>query len=1639
MDGKVLDIGTLDAQITAPVRPVKLPEGAVGRYLKRHHLRRSKANVLRARAFLRKRRDAAAAKIGKEISGSESAEPHQVIYGTMRVGGVYSFIHTINNNQNLLLVVTIAGHEITAVNKVFFDGEEVVFGSGFPGSATSPAKYAGKVYAQVNLGSTGQSALSQLITDAPTYWTSNHKQSNRAHVYLKLSWDGNAFPNGLPDIVFEVQGKKVYDPRSGLTQFSANPALCIADYLTDSSFGLGYSTSDIDTTALTAAADICDQSVSIITGGTESRYTLNGSFNTDETPGNILGQMLTAMAGDLVLPVAGKAYLYAGAYRSPSITLTEDDIISDIQVQTRISKRDSFNAVKGTYTSPQNSWEESDFPAIRNSFYLAEDNGEVVFEDISLPFTTSAATAQRIAKITLEQIRQSIIVDFAAKLKAYQAMPGETVSLTISRFGWTSKVFEVQQSQLVIDDDGEGSPSAYVLLNLRETASTVYDWAAGEETRVDSAPNTSLPSPFSVETISGLTLTSGTSELYVRADGTVFSRIKAAWSALTDFFVTSGGYVEVQYKQSVASEWENATPIPGDNTFTHILDVQDGVQYDVRVRARSATGVTGSYTTAAGHVVVGKTAPPSNVLGLSAHISGYGIVISWNDIADLDIDKYEIRVGASWATALVITQIKGTTYTWDIQIAGTYNILIKALDTSGNYSTTESAVTATISGPVAPIVAFSIVQSSAVLTWNEPAAEFSVAYYAISYGDTYGASVAIGTALTTTFQYQATWNGLRRFWVAAVDVAGNVGTPGSVDINVLFPGSVTSPSGDVIDNSVTLRWTEPAIAGTLPVAFYQVYKGDIFATSELVGQTAATFTVVLESTGGDYTYWVTAIDTAGNEGAQSPLGLMVNQPPDFILRDNQILDPELAETKTNILIGRAHSIFLSFDPVTDPEITGCVLDLDSETNITLDGSTSYRVNSWQDRSSHALTFSQATAGLKPRQTRTDNSENRCLWSQDLTQVWATSGASISANGTANPITGANTADKIVENGALSTHYVYQSITDFKYLKRYRFIGDYLAAGRDRIEITLTTNFAANSHVGVDLNAGTLLYTGSGASNASIQALGSGWFRVSFEAIGSASGPSDYKISLLDSGSLATYTGNGTSGVYATNLIAQVAAANSTYVYTTDGREYRGYNGHRGIFFEDDNAYELSVATPTHLKFDTGDFTIFAAVALHDAADGTTNFEIISNETANANGWLLRLNGSSTYDSHFRTNQAGTNTSLSNTNDCAVDAASVLAIRKNGTNGEIFLDDVSGATGTLNSPVATTNDLYIGGPGQNFSGAVLRIVAFNRALTNYEVEKVSKWLSYRYQAKPSYLSDDIESGTILAPIVTGQDYQTHFTANAWTTPNAQIGAGFPIYIQPSNGSAGIYEDKIDFGALLPSSIVSVSWVEQLLDGSVTVVCDISHSTDDVSYTTVTNVTELFIQSFRYVKVKLTMTGADTTSLIEISNINVVVSSKQKTDQGNISVSSTDTSMTATITIASPAVVTAAAHGLVEGQKIRLTTTGALPTGLAIATDYFVRYLTTSTFNLSATPQGALINTTGSQSGTHTVQAGGTWVSFNVTFLDIDSVTGSPQGSSSSVIEVIDFADQPYPTGFNVYLFNSAGTRVSGTFRWIARGV
>jgi hypothetical protein len=98
-----------------------------------------------------------------------------------------------------------------------------------------------------------------------------------------------------------------------------------------------------------------------------------------------------------------------------------------------------------------------------------------------------------------------------------------------------------------------------------------------------------------------LAAASGTTHLYLRNDGTIFSRVKLTWTATTDANVLSDGFFEIEYRKqsSLLVDWEKSTTVPGTESSAYVLDVEDSVAYLFRVRAVNNLGVRSSWTSVA--------------------------------------------------------------------------------------------------------------------------------------------------------------------------------------------------------------------------------------------------------------------------------------------------------------------------------------------------------------------------------------------------------------------------------------------------------------------------------------------------------------------------------------------------------------------------------------------------------------------------------------------------------------------------------------------------------------------------------------------------------------------------------------------------------------------------------------------------------------------------------------------------------------------------------------------------------------------------------------------------------------------------------------------------------------------------------
>ena len=632
----------------------------------------------------------------RTVTLREPVVPRDMVYGRARKGGVIVFLHASGNkDQYLHLVIVLATHRVKSIGAIWFDGEMALDAAG-----AAQGRWAGRITVEKRLGAADQAAFAGLMAEAPDKWTAAHRLAGCAALYLRLTYDPDAFPGGIPNIAVDLEGKDdLLDPRTGLRGYSENPALCLADYLAHPDFGLGAAIGAADgndAESVIEAANICDEVVPLATGGSERRYSCNGVVSLAESPKTIIEGLLSAMAGRCAVQ-GGTWRLHAGAWRPPEVTLAADDVrAGGLVLATRVSQSENFNAVRGQFVSPENDWQPDDFPAHASDVYLAEDGGERKWRDLSLPFTISAAMAQRLARIELERARRQMTVKLAGKLAAWRAGVGETVMLSYARWGFAAKPFEVQGVSLDLTASGDGALLLPELI-LRETSPLVYDWSASEEAIYAAAPRTSLPGPADVPSPGTPRLAE---EMYETRSGTgVRVLIRAAWTEAPSDFVREyqvrARRTEDGEGQPTGEDW--ITLGRTDQLHWEIRDVRPG-RWEVAVKALSGLGVSSPYVSATIEIL-GLTAPPAALDSLSIQTAGGLAILKWSPSADLDVRiggriviRHSGALTATWATSTSMDEVAGSDAVALVPLKpGTY--LVRARDNSGNLGPVASVVT----------------------------------------------------------------------------------------------------------------------------------------------------------------------------------------------------------------------------------------------------------------------------------------------------------------------------------------------------------------------------------------------------------------------------------------------------------------------------------------------------------------------------------------------------------------------------------------------------------------------------------------------------------------------------------------------------------------------------------------------------------------------------------------------------------------------------------------------------------------------------------------------------------------------------------------------------------------------------------
>lgn len=445
---------------------------------------------------------------------------------------------------------------------------------------------------------------SQTPTDWVGYtnpdWNSAHRLAGVCHARTLMIWDQNVWQSGSPPVTavlkgLQTDGYPFYDPRDGSNPVGCtNPAIVAAWWMTLPRFmgGMGIPTDWVDWTSVAAAANICDELVTvrnIANTGYEQikRYSCDTQLDTANSPIDNLNNILSSMAGTRAF-TSGKYKIFAGAFRPSAITLSDGHIIGTkpISVNTANIEDDPPNIVTATISDINQQFQQSNPTPVTNTSYISSDGYENPL-DITLGATTDPRRARYLMGIALERGRPAFGISLSVGGIGETLGLYDTVQLSLSnRPQYAGRTFEI----VSMVDNWDGTFD----LTLSELKTTTF--ALDPNTYTPTTPVTPVdnsylwnppdPTGFEIGSITPTTL----------PDGTAVARVVLTWDPIAQADPSSR--FELRYR-TTGGNFIDAGSLQGDSTGTVITAALiDGEMYQWELRFVNGLGAVSNWVDA---------------------------------------------------------------------------------------------------------------------------------------------------------------------------------------------------------------------------------------------------------------------------------------------------------------------------------------------------------------------------------------------------------------------------------------------------------------------------------------------------------------------------------------------------------------------------------------------------------------------------------------------------------------------------------------------------------------------------------------------------------------------------------------------------------------------------------------------------------------------------------------------------------------------------------------------------------------------------------------------------------------------------------------------------------------------------------
>jgi hypothetical protein len=393
---------------------------------------------------------------GIMVNKTGSSQSIPVIYGSTRTGGIRVFAETSGtDNVYLHLAFALCEGEINKCSEIFFDGVSAgtcsSAGATDSGSWSIASPWSGKVQMYFRPGTDSQTEISQL-GDLKGSWSPHFK--GVAYAYLRLEFDEDVWKNGVPDVTFNVEGKKVPATSDGTTLgYSDNPARCVLDYLVNTRYGKGIDPADLDLTSFADAETYCNT----------KNFETRGNLSTNGTIHANVIDLLSSCRGYLTFGNKYRLLIDRASSETP-FEITKHNTVGNVDYILG-DKSTMFNKMTAKFVDASTEYKDN-IKVVASSSLKTADNGMDLEAEIPMPYVKTASVVEQILIEEINQSRQSHMIQLKCTVDAIDLQVGDLVNVTNETFGITQKTFRVLNTLI--------EPSSEVTLVLREYDADVY-------------------------------------------------------------------------------------------------------------------------------------------------------------------------------------------------------------------------------------------------------------------------------------------------------------------------------------------------------------------------------------------------------------------------------------------------------------------------------------------------------------------------------------------------------------------------------------------------------------------------------------------------------------------------------------------------------------------------------------------------------------------------------------------------------------------------------------------------------------------------------------------------------------------------------------------------------------------------------------------------------------------------------------------------------------------------------------------------------------------------------------------------------------------------------------------------------------